>query len=209
MTTSDRNLNQSSGDENIFDPLRDVLLAQFAKPDALSSVNLRALSPFQRALLIIDGTVTTFLEVYTLEPIEVHLISNIATQTEQHDEWLDMAPGSNIALREVIIQGTQSQTLYVYAVSSVALDRFPIESQQQLASPGGSLGRVINDSKIESRREILWYGREQRKNLPDKIRKIRDESFVSRTYRIISGTKPIALVHEKFPTSLGNALAFD
>jgi hypothetical protein len=43
-----------------FDPLRHVMLAQSSKPRELSSVDLRTLTPFQRALLVLDGTVTKF-----------------------------------------------------------------------------------------------------------------------------------------------------
>ena len=38
-----------------FDPLSDLFVAQFAKPAQLGGVNLRALTPFHRALLVIDG----------------------------------------------------------------------------------------------------------------------------------------------------------
>ena len=38
-----------------FDPLSDLFLAQFDRPQELGSVNLRTLSPFQRSLLVIDG----------------------------------------------------------------------------------------------------------------------------------------------------------
>ena len=54
-----------------FDPLRDLAVAQFALPDELTPINMRTLSPFQRALLVIDGTVTKFIEAYKNEPIDV------------------------------------------------------------------------------------------------------------------------------------------
>ncbi len=44
-----------------FSPLNELLTAQAAKPAGLSAVNLRVLSPFQRSLLVIDGTVTKFI----------------------------------------------------------------------------------------------------------------------------------------------------
>ena len=43
-----------------FDPLSDLLVAQVDKPAHLKAINLRTLTPYQRALLTIDGTVTTF-----------------------------------------------------------------------------------------------------------------------------------------------------
>lgn len=189
-------------DSGHFDPLKDVLMAQFAKPAELNAVNLRALSPFHRALLIIDGTLTTFLEVYTLEPVELKRLNHLPTRLTSDNEWLEVKSGSEIVLREVMIQGRQSHSLYAYAVASVALDRLPEEVSRELVAPGGSLGRVLNEQKIETRREILWYGREKNEHSPAAIRALYDGSFLCRTYRIIAGGKPVALIHEKFPSSI-------
>ena len=57
-------------------------------PD-LQPINMRALSPFHRALLVIDGTVTTFLEAYTLEPIEVVKIGQAVQELAAESPWLD------------------------------------------------------------------------------------------------------------------------
>ena len=43
-----------------YDPLIDLPMAQAARPAELGPVNLRTLTPFQRALLVIDGTVRGF-----------------------------------------------------------------------------------------------------------------------------------------------------
>jgi chorismate-pyruvate lyase len=202
MQARDQNSVSDSHEPEYFDPLKDVLMAQFAKPAEMGAVNLRALNPFQRAMLIIDGTVTTFLEVYTLEPVELKLLSHMSTTLTADNEWLDVEKGSEVVLREVMIQGRQSHALYAYAVASVALERLPDEVSEKLAAPGGSLGRVLNEQKIETRRELLWYGREKNENLPAVVRKLHDGSFVCRTYRIFSGGMPIALIHEKFPASI-------
>jgi chorismate-pyruvate lyase len=198
----------SSGTER-FDPLKEVLMAQFAKPAELGPVNLRALSPLQRALLVIDGTVTTFLEVYTLEPVDLRHLHRMNTNLQEKNEWLEAESGSEIELREVLIQGRQSHLLYVYAVASVVLERLPEEARTRLAAPGGSLGRVLNELQLETRREILWYGREHNHQLPNSVRELYDGSFLCRTYRIIAGGLPIALIHEKFPTSIANVSSFD
>jgi len=192
-----------------FDPLNDVLMAQFAKPADVTAVNLRALSPFQRALLIIDGTVTTFLEVYTLEPVELQQLTRVTTELNDDHEWLEATKGSEIELREVTIHGCHSHKLYVYAVATVALERLPDEARELLDAPGGSLGRVLNELKMETRREILWYGREPNEQLPESVRRIQEGSFLCRTYRILAGGTPIALVHEKFPTLIDSSASLD
>ena len=184
-------------------------MAQFARPAEVGPVNLRALSPFQRALLIIDGTVTTFLEVFTLEPMELQHLNRITLELQQDHEWLEADKGTEIALREVLIQGRQSHNLYLYAVASVAVNRLPEDARVRLAAPGGSLGRVLNELRMETRREILWYGREKNDQLPDAVRQLYDGSFLCRTYRIIANSIPIALVHEKFPGSIASMPSLD
>jgi hypothetical protein len=54
-----------------FHPFRGIFVAQDQRPGHLEDVDLTRLSPFERALLVIDGTVTRFLEAHTLEPIDV------------------------------------------------------------------------------------------------------------------------------------------
>lgn len=192
-----------------FDPLKNVLMAQFARPQELQPVNLRALSPLQRALLIIDGTVTTFLEVFTLEPMDVRQLTRMTIGMREDNEWLASPSGTEVELREVLIQGRQSHSLFVYAVASVVLDRIPPEARELLAAPGGSLGRVLNELQMETRREVLWYGREQGNQLPDAVRELHGGSFLCRTYRIIADGTPIALIHEKFPSSIESSLPVD
>ena len=60
--------------------MKDLFAAQFAKPSDLEEMNLSQLTPFQRALLVIDGTVTQFIEAYTFSPVEVVLLHQ-ETQT--------------------------------------------------------------------------------------------------------------------------------
>lgn len=66
---------------------------------------------------------------------------------------------------------------------------------------GEGIGRLLNDSELETRREVLWYGREHQPELPKMVRESAGSYFVSRTYRIISKGQPIALINEKFPLS--------
>lgn len=187
-----------------FDPLQASIVAQSSKPADLSSVDLRELSPFQRSLLVIDSTVTTFLEVYTMEPVEVVRLDHVKGSLPEDHLWLEARKGCETVQREVLIQGKRSRILYAYAIANVVLDRLPEETRKQLDIEGESLGRVLNDAKLETRREILWYGKEQPQRLPADLRHLSGETFVSRTYRIVAHGKPIALVTEKFPLSLEN-----
>lgn len=187
------------GPSGPLDPLSERFVAQFARPAGLGPVNLRALSPFQRALLVSDGTVTRFIEVYTLEPVDTVRIDQVRVQAREDDRWLGVREGDEVGLRRVYTKGRHSGRLYVYAITSVALGRIPPAVRSRLEVQGESLGRVINETKLETRREVLWYGKEQVTDLPEAVRALCDGAFLSRTYRIMHAGAPLALVNEKFP----------
>lgn len=185
----------------IFDPLSDVFVAQFARPEGLKSVNLRALSPFQRALLVIDGTVTKFIEASTLEPVSVVPISQERRQLPRSDEWLEADAGTPVIARQVILEGSHTQTLYAIAVSLLVVDLLPGGIEERLERTPQGLGRALLESRMESYREILWYGREHVSldELPEVVRHRTNGDFISRTYRVITGGRPVLLINERFP----------
>ena len=182
----------------VFDPASDLFVAQFGRPSDLQPVNMRALSPFHRALLVIDGTVTTFLEAYMLEPIEVVRLGQAVQPLAEANPWLDLEEGAEVLARHVRLEGRYTHRLYASATSLIALDRLPPDIASGLDVEGGGLGRILNSAKAENRREILWYGRER--NHPITRSGPSNHEFIVRTYRIIQGGQPIMLISEKFPT---------
>ncbi|NJN69483.1 MAG: hypothetical protein HC801_03780 [Nitrospira sp.] len=74
---------------NDFNPMEDLLTAQFALPADLRELNLRTLTPFQRALMVIDGTVTKFIEAYTMEQIEILRLGQEIRPLTVDNEWLE------------------------------------------------------------------------------------------------------------------------
>ena len=63
-------------------------------PAGVSGVNLRALTPFQRALLVIDGTVTKFIEAYVMEPVKVRILGNDWHRLSAGHTWLEADAGT-------------------------------------------------------------------------------------------------------------------
>lgn len=167
-----------------------------------SPVNLRALAPFQRALLATDGTVTKLIEAYTLEPVEVVRLSERRGGAAEADPWLEVEAGADVSRREVLIRGRYSGTLYVYAEALVAMERVPERIRERLVVQGEGLGRLLNEAELETRREVLWHARERLTDLPAAVRSGTDGEFVARVYRIIAGGLPIALITERFPCDL-------
>ena len=121
-----------------------------------------------------------------------------------HDDhhWLEASAGTRVLAREVLLRGKYSATVYAYAVSLLILDRLPERVIQDLDVEPAGLGRILLNSQLENRRDILWYGRECVETLPDPIAAETGQDFLSRTYRIVVGDRPIMLINEKFPTSM-------
>lgn len=182
-----------------FDPFAELMVMQDAKPPHWQPVDLRTLTPFQRALLSIDGTVTKFIEAYTLEPIEIIRLRQQEKPLLSNHPWLEAAEGPNVIARQVLLRGKYSATIYAYAVSLLLSDRLPTDIIRDLDVEPAGLGRILLNSQLENRREVLWYGREQIADLPEALRAYTGHDFISRTYRIIVGQRPIMLISEKFP----------
>lgn len=183
--------------------MKDLFVAQFAKPSDLEEMNLSQLTPFQRALLVIDGTVTRFIEAYTFSPVEVVLLHQ-ETQTLPTDHiWLDAEKGMEIVAREVVLQtgqrDRQQPTVHAYATSIIVLDRIPQTIREGLTLKGQGLGQLLQRSGLESRRDLLWWGLKRRKDLPEALAHLEGKSFLSRTYRVVANGQPIMLINEQSP----------
>jgi chorismate-pyruvate lyase len=181
-----------------FDPLGDLFVAQSVKPAHVEPINLRALSPFQRALLVIDGTVTKFIEAYTMEPVDVVRLNQEPVQLDHEHEWLEVPQGETVVARQVLLRGRYSYTFHAYAVSLIVPERLGTAAAH-LAENGAGLGGILLDRGMETRREVLWYGKEGGDQVPKAVRDLGPGEFLSRTYRIIFSGKPVMLINERFP----------
>lgn len=184
---------------NAFDPLADLLAAQFAKPERLRPIALADLTPFERALLAIDGTVTKFIEAYTMEAVEVVLVAQSTEALPADLEWLEAKAGTPVISRQVLLRGRERKNPYVYAASLLVEERLPRPIQEGLRRDRGGIGHVLLESRLETFREILWYGSECLEELPEPLHGLEGNEFISRTYRIIARGHPLMLITERFP----------
>ena len=189
-----------------FDPLSDLLVAQVEKPSHLKDINLRTLTPYQRALLTIDGTVTKFIEAYVMEPIMVRMLEQDMREIQARHPWLEVDAGTPVITRQVVLEGKYSKRLFAYAVSLLVHDQLPESVREDLKVHPQGIGRVLIKNKLETRREVLWYGREIMDELPDAVKSRSDGRFNSRTYRVVCSGKPFMLINEKFPLTDGQIL---
>lgn len=182
-----------------FDPADGLFAAQFDRPDGLDPINMRALPPMLRALAVIDGTVTKFLEAYMMEPIEVTTLGQAEQTLESAQEWLEVRAGNDVLARHVTLMGGYSGRLYAYAISLTNPHAIPRDIRAAMEIQGGSVGRILLSSRVEQRREVLWYGKESARALPTDVRKIYDGDLLTRAYRIVVEGRPVIMIIEKFP----------
>ena len=150
---------------------------------------------------------TKLIEAYTLEPVESVLLSQQVqpltnegrSPTFHQHPWLALSAQGEVIARQVLLRGRYSATVYAYAISLLVTERLPSTLIADLAGEPAGIGRVLLNSQIENRREILWYGRETIPNLPEMIERETGNEFISRTYRIIVGNQSVMLINEKFP----------
>ena len=185
------------------DPFAALLSEHEGGSAELCGMNLRTLSPFHRALLTIDGTVTQFIESFMLEPVEVTRISQRNRRLPRDHRWLEASQGTEVIAREVVISGRYSRVLYTYAVSLVVGGRLDAATRKTLEVSGEGLGRILQRNRMETFREILWVGR-QRVRLGHQVPGTADNwtDVISRTYRILSDSRVLMLISENFPASL-------
>ena len=193
-----------------FDPLLDLFTAQSNRPEDLQKVDLNALSPFLRSLLVTDGTVTNFIQAYTMEPVEVVVLGQRQQVIPTDNKWLELSSGTAVISRRVILQGRNSHIFRAYASSTIVTERLAESFHQGLERDSGGLGHTLNERRIESFRELLWYGKQTIQQLPDSVwgnihhkneKTTSSLELLSRTYRVITNGKPAMLISEVFPST--------
>ena len=177
--------------------MKALFVAQEDKPTTLKEINLARLTPFQRGLLVTDGTVTRFVEAYTLAPVEVALLQQAKQTLPTEHTWLQLPAGAEVISRQVVLQ-TQP-IIHTYADSLIVPQRLPASILNGLKSDKQGLGGLLRCSGLETRRELLWCGIEVLTDLPSAIAHLEGEKFINRTYRVFANQKPLMLINEKFP----------
>lgn len=181
-----------------FDPLASIFVAQEHRPANLKDLNLRTLSAVERALLVIDGTVTRFLEAYMMEPIDIIRLGETRERLIRPHVWLELPKGETVVSRRVLLRGRYSDHVYASAASLVVPYRVKNAVQPIDGRVPEGLGRMLLNGRTEQYRELLWYGKEIANDLPGEMRTLDTECSMARTYRIIVQGKPAMMITEWF-----------
>jgi len=159
------------------------------------------LSPVQKILLGTEGSVTHLLEVITGSPIGiVTRIQKVIPADARLAGLLEITEGEPVNYRVVEIRNSKSGETLIYATSHTPLFRLPDEFRDDLMKADIPIGKIIQQHRIESRREIL----DARVDNADKeartaLHMFRNEPLLSREYRIIHQGQPLIRIREQFP----------
>jgi choline dehydrogenase-like flavoprotein len=164
--------------------------------------------PFDRMLLIADGTVSSLLEACTGEPITTTTTRQAGPATLdvllaatglwwQPDTGLvELAPTEQLIVRRVTLRGGRSGTPYVLAESLVVPDRLPGVNVERLSLAGASLGRLLAVSGLETRREVLRITAQRAGAASDHLGTEPSTTLACRTYSIVVRQRAAAVVTE-------------
>lgn len=165
------------------------------------AINPLSLSAFQRILLTTDGTVTEILEAFAGESIRVIKLHQDVTNLERAIASLELPWGEPILRRSILLQGHMSLVNFIYADSIIALDRLTEGVRDGLLTSKKGIGMLILEHHIETFKEILDCGIEPAAELSEYFQIEPEASLIYRTYRMLSGGRPIMVITEKFPSS--------
>lgn len=131
--------------------------AQEASND-LAAVQITQLDAFLRALLFTDGTVSRTLEAHTLSHVAVEALEQepcpVPAPIAGH---LDVMPAEECLRRRVIMRIAGARPS-VWAESYVVPRRLPREFLVRLSGDPRGIGGSLQQLKLESRRDLLWFG---------------------------------------------------
>jgi chorismate-pyruvate lyase len=159
------------------------------------------LSTLQRVLLSTPGTVTDILESYSGEPIGVAKVFESIVLLEQDRSELELPAGHPVYRRHILLEGKTTARRFLYAESLIVLDRLDKAFRDGLLRTGKPIGQLMRETRLETFRDILDYGQEPAGAIAGHFRLDPGAELIWRTYRLLSGGRPIMLITEKFPES--------
>jgi len=168
------------------------------------NLDIEAMPPFLRTLLVTDGTVTKSLEAFFWEPVVVENLGQTPVTLSDAIEWINMRPGDSALQREVRLKGEISGKVYAYAKSWLRLDLMPQGLKEDFLAGKIGIGELLRERGLESYREVLDIGREIDESLAPVFNSAKCGELLYRTYRVFMQGEATILITEKFPYRLYN-----
>jgi chorismate-pyruvate lyase len=149
-----------------------------------------------RMLLTTDGSVTALLEASFRSPVAVETLTNAVD-----------GPRPRSLRRTAVLRLAADGRPLLRARSVLAVDRLPAMARAALLEGEAPIGAILRDARLETRRELTPYV-EDTATADDAAALGVDEGspVFERTYRIMSFSRELAVVTERVPASLFDAV---
>jgi benzoate-CoA ligase family protein len=171
--------------------------AQYEAAKDLQDVQITQLDPFLRSLLFTDGTVSRQLEAHTLSRVSVETAEQAPNPTPARiARYLHIPPAEQCIRRRIVMKIGDTAELSVWAESYLVAGRLPPEFLAGLDGNTQGIGGSLQQLKLESRRELLWFGLGQ----PPQWAHSTDPATTTliRVYRMVTSGVPAMLICEAF-----------
>jgi chorismate-pyruvate lyase len=173
---------------------------QSANTTELPNLEVAALDPLLRGLLFTDGTVTRALEAQTLTPVVVDVVDQSTTVLPASAaRYLDTSDVAECLRRRITMRASNSIPV-VWAESHILPERLPVGFVGVLEGAPQGIGGSIEQARLESRRELLWFRLGDPPLWAGAIPS--STSAVIRLYRIITNDRPALLIREAFAVEM-------
>jgi chorismate-pyruvate lyase len=173
--------------------------AQHEAAAELQRLDIASLSPFLRGLLFTDGTVSRALEAQMLSPVAVEPVEQLSTSPPARvARWLELQDREDCIRRRVVMT-SEGTSLSVWAESHVVEQRLPVGFVGVLGGSPTGIGGSLGQLKLESWRELLWFGLG---SSPPWSAVPRAAETLTRSYRIITQGRPALLISEAFAVEM-------
>ncbi len=155
-----------------------------------------SLTPFHRACLLTDGSLTILLEAFTNSKIK---ISALKQKTVFPDKKLikELKINSDEKLneREVILSANEKPV--VYAKSYSVISRLCDPAKTDILNTDVPIGKILKKHKVETHREITEIGMKTDTKIAGILNLTGDE-ILWRSYIIIKENLPLMMIEEYF-----------
>lgn len=152
----------------------------------------------------LPGTVTEYLEALAGEPVDAEVMSQRHARAPAENVF-GLAAGAGLVRRTALLKGRSSGRAFVYAGSTMAVERLPAAVLRRLEASREPIGRVLVDQGLQLTREPVGGPPDPS---PEGARVVAalGGCVLSRRYRIVVGEEIAIDVSEWFLRAAGEAL---
>jgi chorismate-pyruvate lyase len=164
-----------------------------------SDLDMSTLGLLQRILVTTDGTLTDMLAAAFLEPIQLVKLAVTIERSAEPVRSLDVAAGSTVMRRRIVLRGERSLVNYVYAETQIAADRLAPRFREDLLAGNTPLGQLWLTHRLETWKERPRVRRRPAGELAGHLDVSEDAGLIERSYRTFTAGAPVFDVTEFFP----------